>query len=718
MEEKTIHIPGWKIVRTIGKGSFGTVYEIVKEDEFGAVIRSALKAISIPETDAEIKDYRGDGYDDASITALFKSRVEDVTAEFKLMNKLKGHTNIVSFEDYSIVQHDNVPGYDVLIRMELLTSLPDYINRQFPDGEIPDKVAIELGIDICRALELCSKNHIIHRDIKPMNIFVNENRDFKLGDFGIAKTSDHTTRATKTGTFGYMAPEVYLSKPYNASVDIYSLGLVMYWMLNERRGPFLPLPPAVPKPSQNAEALDRRMSGEPLPVPKHGSEELKRIVLKACAFDPKDRYANPTEMKRDLERLAIRSDTEAPHTETEQADNPFSADEDEKTFGVFGGKPSKPEVPPTEEDEKTFGIFGTRQPKEPEFIPVDSEATVSAKKAAPMKPAEKPVEPKKEIKPVKTEPEQKEQPVQAEVKPVETKNRKKSKLPVILSIAAAVVIAAVVLIVVLAGKGKTPSQPAEQPTSAPIAEKPTPSSITTTTTKPTGEPIPEPTAEQITDVDSSVFVPETMVLDVNDDILALRADESGKLTVTGTTLPGAALTAESDDAASVLCGPVTVDDAGTFFFDVTIDASFYGISTITLHASKDGAEDAYTSCIVSRSLADRKAFLDWYSKNKKYVEIGNGVPLSKYLASLDTYKGNAYGFRLTGTILETVTEGSVTYAKMELADTNEIVYVGNLCTNWAPQDNIGSTYRVYTNLTGTYRDTDCAAFVAWFVAKG
>ncbi len=487
MEEKTIHIPGWKIVRTIGKGSFGTVYEIVKEDEFGAVIRSALKAISIPETDAEIKDYRGDGYDDASITALFKSRVEDVTAEFKLMNKLKGHTNIVSFEDYSIVQHDNVPGYDILIRMELLTSLPDYINRQFPDGEIPDKVAIELGIDICRALELCSKNHIIHRDIKPMNIFVNENRDFKLGDFGIAKTSDHTTRATKTGTFGYMAPEVYLSKPYNASVDIYSLGLVMYWMLNERRGPFLPLPPAVPKPSQNAEALDRRMSGEPLPVPKHGSEELKRIVLKACAFDPKDRYANPTEMKRDLERLAIRSDTEAPHTETEQADNPFSADEDEKTFGVFGGKPSKPEVPPTEEDEKTFGIFGTRQPKEPEFIPVDSEATVSAKKAAPMKPAEKPVEPKKEIKPVKTEPKQKKQPVQTEAKPVETQNRKKSKLPVILSIAAALVIAAVVLIVVLAGKGKTPSQTAEQPTAT---TAPTPTSITTTTTKPTGEPIP------------------------------------------------------------------------------------------------------------------------------------------------------------------------------------------------------------------------------------
>ncbi len=490
MEKETIKIPGWRIIRTIGKGGFGYVYEVEKEDDFSGGVHSALKVVSIPDSQSEIADLRMEGYDDQSMTELFRSHVEDITSEFRLMSKLKGCSNIVSFEDYSVVQHDNDPGYDVMIRMELLTPLPEYIYRHYEKEPITDALVRKIGTDICNALELCHECSIIHRDIKPQNIFVNAYGSFKLGDFGIAKTSDHTTRATKTGTFGYMAPEVYLSKPYNASVDIYSLGLVMYWMLNERRGPFLPLPPAVPKPSQNAEALDRRMSGEPLPVPKHGSEELKRIVLKACAFDPKDRYTNPTEMKRDLERLTIRTDTEAPHTETEQASISFSADEDEKTFGVFGGKPSKPEVPPTEEDEKTFGIFGTRQAKEPEFIPVDSEATVSAKKAAPMKPAEKPVEhkkeikpvePKKEIKPVKTEPEQKEQPVQAEAKPVETKSRKKSKLPVILSIAAALVIAAVVLIVVLAGKGKTPSQTAEQPTPAPTATTATVESIPTET---------------------------------------------------------------------------------------------------------------------------------------------------------------------------------------------------------------------------------------------
>ena len=303
MDEKTIRIPGWKIIRVIGAGSYGCVYEVEKEGEFGAVAHSALKVIRIPETDAEIKAYRDDGYDNASLTKLFKSRVEDITAEFELMSKLKGDSHIVSYEDHSIVQHEDDPGYDIYIRMELLTALPDYINRRFPNGTIPDAAVIKIGADICSALERCGQHSIIHRDIKPQNIFVNDSGDIKLGDFGIAKTSDHTTKATKTGTYGYMAPEVYWGSPYNASVDIYSLGVVLYWLLNERRGPFFPLPPEVPTSVQSTEALDRRMHGEALPAPKHGSEELKRIVLKACAFNPKDRYRNPTEMRRDLSRL-------------------------------------------------------------------------------------------------------------------------------------------------------------------------------------------------------------------------------------------------------------------------------------------------------------------------------------------------------------------------------------------------------------------------------
>ena len=75
----------------------------------------------------------------------------------------------------------------------------------------------------------------------------------------------------------------------------------------------MPLPPELPKPAQNAEAMDRRMHGEPLPAPKNGSDALKRIVLKACAYDPKDRYASPAELRRDLERAVVaKKETEIP----------------------------------------------------------------------------------------------------------------------------------------------------------------------------------------------------------------------------------------------------------------------------------------------------------------------------------------------------------------------------------------------------------------------
>ena len=122
-----------------------------------------------------------------------------------------------------------------------------------------------------------------------------------MGDFGIAKTVEKTMGGTKIGTYKYMAPEVYHYQPYGHNVDIYSLGLVLYWLLNERRMPFMPLPPEKLKAGIEEQARNRRLSGETLPEPAHGSKELQRIVLKACAYDPKERYQTATEMLRDIE---------------------------------------------------------------------------------------------------------------------------------------------------------------------------------------------------------------------------------------------------------------------------------------------------------------------------------------------------------------------------------------------------------------------------------
>ena len=293
--------PGWETTRLIGRGSYGVVYEI-QRDHFGDREKAALKVISIPQNDSDIESLRDDGVDDESISTRYKGFLEEIVREYSLMAKIKGHPNTVYVDDVQYVQHEDGIGWDVYIKMELLTPLTKHLGK---DTVFPDEEVLKIGSDMSNILSYCESKNIIHRDIKPQNIFVSEDGTYKLGDFGIAKTAERTTSGTKTGTYNYMAPEVYNNMPYGSKADIYSLGLTLYWLLNEKRGPFLPLPPAVSKVSDEEKARARRFRGDQIPAPAHGSEELKTLVLRACAFDPKERYQSASELREDLENIRV-----------------------------------------------------------------------------------------------------------------------------------------------------------------------------------------------------------------------------------------------------------------------------------------------------------------------------------------------------------------------------------------------------------------------------
>ncbi len=295
----SVVLDGWKIIRLLGEGSYGKVFEI-ERSEFGQTYRAALKVITVPQSSAEVRSVISEGMSVSQAEAYFHGIVEELMHEFSIMFKLKGTANIVSCEDLRVLEHPDGIGWDILIRMELLHPLLPYV-YQHPMAR---RDIIRLGIDICKALELCQRYNIIHRDIKPENIFISDNGDYKLGDFGIARTIERTTSGlSKKGTYSYMAPEVYIGKKYGFSVDTYSLGLVLYRMLNKNRGPFLPQPPEAITFSSREQALARRMSGEPLPRPFYGEGRLGEIVLKACAFDPKDRYSSPQQLRQELEAI-------------------------------------------------------------------------------------------------------------------------------------------------------------------------------------------------------------------------------------------------------------------------------------------------------------------------------------------------------------------------------------------------------------------------------
>ena len=156
MDISQVRYEPWRVVRQLGKGSYGSVFEIQRE-EFGELYTAALKVISIPQSDEDIIANRADGMTDKSMASYYHSVVKELTHELALLSKLKGNTNIVGYEDHKIVQHPDGIGWDIYIRMELLTSLTavsavyDFSRNQ----------VVQIGIDICNALELCESSPII-----------------------------------------------------------------------------------------------------------------------------------------------------------------------------------------------------------------------------------------------------------------------------------------------------------------------------------------------------------------------------------------------------------------------------------------------------------------------------------------------------------------------------------------------------------------------------
>ena len=293
--------PEWELIEKIGEGSFGKVYK-AKRTERGRSFYSAIKIISIPASKGELDSVRSEMNNEQSTREYFRNLVEDCIQEIYTMEHFCGNSHVVSFEDFKVVEYLDEIGWDISIRMEYLTSFMDYCTGK----ELTEKEVIKLGCDLAMALIYCRKLNIIHRDVKPENIFVSRFGDFKLGDFGIAREQAHTmSNMSKKGTYSYMAPEIYKGEKYDSSIDIYSLGIVLYKLMNQNRLPFLSLDKQLITYRDKETALARRMAGEKMPAPVNASASFSHIILKACAYEPGKRYRKPEDMLRDLEKLRL-----------------------------------------------------------------------------------------------------------------------------------------------------------------------------------------------------------------------------------------------------------------------------------------------------------------------------------------------------------------------------------------------------------------------------
>jgi serine/threonine-protein kinase len=165
-------------------------------------------------------------------------------------------------------------------------------------GRLPIAESVAYGIEIARALGAAHARHIVHRDVKPQNVLIDEEGSAKVTDFGIARTRDEeglTADGRVLGTTDYVSPEQALGHHVTGQSDLYSLGIVMYEMLTGE----------VPFKGDNQVAVAMKHVREALPDVQYKRPEvsaaLASVIDRATAKRQEDRYGDDAELIADLE---------------------------------------------------------------------------------------------------------------------------------------------------------------------------------------------------------------------------------------------------------------------------------------------------------------------------------------------------------------------------------------------------------------------------------
>ena len=255
----------WELDTFIAKGASSYVFKI-KQSLSNETIYSAVKVISINFDDENA----------LSQDAKFRSILDKKQyAENEIINmyKLKSCPYIVHCNNYEIKdifdESGKCIGFDILIQMNYYTCLTKYLSDNdiiLDENEII-KIARQIGI----ALKAAHDNGILHRDIKPDNIFIDDEGNYLLGDLGVSKQLNaNVSFHTVTGTEPYIAPEqiTLKNRKHIKTSDIYSFGIVLYTLLNNN---FLPFVDNSSSLSDIKHAIQKRINGAKIPPPKNGS---------------------------------------------------------------------------------------------------------------------------------------------------------------------------------------------------------------------------------------------------------------------------------------------------------------------------------------------------------------------------------------------------------------------------------------------------------------
>lgn len=272
----------WTAVCKIGQGRYSDVFKIQRK--IGETVEeSALKWIYVSARNSDLPEEGQKTY--------FAERKKKCSHELENMIRLKGEPSIVRYENYSIQDDEDGRGFSIFLQMELLQSLRQYCAR----NSLQIRDIAEIGRQISGACSVLKKNELVHGDIKPENIFVTQDgKQYKLGDFGISASPEaFGTQQKHQGTEGYIAPEVARKGSVDYSCDQYSLGIVLYELLNDRE-----------IPNEGKRGVDGRF-----PKTRYGNAELSSIIIRMCHAERECRFEDAETVEEQFRKLLNRSDS-------------------------------------------------------------------------------------------------------------------------------------------------------------------------------------------------------------------------------------------------------------------------------------------------------------------------------------------------------------------------------------------------------------------------
>jgi len=191
-----------------------------------------VKIISVPASQTKLDALllTGAYQDKYSALAYFEQQAKGIVDEKKILDNLAQLEGFVPFEDCQIVPMDDATGYDVY----LLSTYKPTLLRQNSRAPMTQLEAVNLGLDICSALSVCRRSGYLYVDLKPANIYIVGDKEYRIGDLGFIKLSG-LKYASLLDRYrsGYTAPELEDAvAPLNDTIDIYALGLILYQIFN------------------------------------------------------------------------------------------------------------------------------------------------------------------------------------------------------------------------------------------------------------------------------------------------------------------------------------------------------------------------------------------------------------------------------------------------------------------------------------------------------